>query len=171
VGERSDRTPRGVWWALGLAGLLVVVDQTSKLWIRNNLRLEQDRITIIPNFFDIVHVQNRGAAWGIMQNQTLFLAIISVLMLLLLVFFRRSILQDTYTHFLVYGLIISGIIGNLIDRLKFQSVTDFLDVHIYDKHWPVFNVADSAICIAVFLYIVTSWKKPPEPPHPLDEKT
>jgi len=164
------KTPLGVWVALSCAAVLIVIDQASKLLVRKHLVLEEDRIPVIPGFFDLVHVQNRGAAWGMLQNQTLFLSAVSIIMLVLILAFRRSILEDTFTHFAIYGLLIAGIIGNLIDRVKYQSVTDFFDVYIGDKHWPVFNVADSAICIAVFLYIVTTWKKPDTPPHPVDEK-
>lgn len=163
------KTPLGVWIALASAAVLIVVDQASKLWVRENLKGEP-AINVIPGFFDLVYVENRGAAWGMMQNQTLFLCSISIIMLVLVLAFRRHILEDRFIHYAVYGLLIAGIIGNLIDRLKFHFVTDFFDFHIAGKHWPVFNVADSAICIAVFLYIVTTWKKPDTPPHPVDEK-
>lgn len=171
----DSRTPKNTFAhgaSLALAAILLVADQASKLAVRKHMVVEQDRITIIPNFLDFVHVQNHGAAWGIMQNQTLFLSVVSVVMLLLVLIFRRHIFENTITHYIVYGLLISGIIGNLIDRLKQGHVTDFIDAHLGDGfHWPVFNIADSCICIAVGIYLWTTWRKPAPPPHPTEEKT
>lgn len=152
-----------------LAAALVVLDQASKIYIRATFEVET-RVNVIPNFFDIVHVQNTGAAWGMMSSQTLLLSIISLVMLGLIIFFRRAILDNTLLHRLIFALLVGGIIGNLIDRIIYQHVTDFLDFYIGSRHWPAFNVADTVICIAVGLYLVSSWQQPEPAPHPADEK-
>jgi signal peptidase II len=84
------------------------------------------------------------------------LILISVAVLVLLVIYRRSFLDEQLSHRILLGLMVGGIVGNLIDRIRFGWVTDFLDFHIGTHHWPSFNVADSAICIAAGLYIITN---------------
>ena len=79
-----------------------------------------------------------------------------IVVLVLLVIYRRSFLQEQFSHRILLGLMIGGIAGNLVDRIRFGWVTDFLDFYIGAHHWPAFNVADSAICIAVGLYIITN---------------
>ena len=142
--------------ALILGLIVVVLDQFTKLWVRETFIYGGDPQVVLPGFFNLVHVRNSGAAWGMLGGQQVILILLSVIVLLLLIVFRRRVLNPTLDHRIALGLMIGGILGNLIDRIKVGWVTDFLDFHIGTHHWPSFNVADSAICIAVGLYLLSS---------------
>ena len=146
--QKADR-PLGNWRnvVFGCIGLLVILaDQLSKAWIRANLVVGQSISDI--GFFQIVHVQNTGAAFGIFKDHTLTLTIIAfvgIVVILLLVFIlhsRWSFLDSTMVRVAI-SIVIGGTIGNLIDRLSLRYVTDFIDIGI----WPAFNVADSSIVV------------------------
>ena len=138
---------------LGLA--IVLVDQLTKQWIRSAFTYN-DSLPVIEGFFNLVYVRNDGAAWNFLSGHGLILILISVVVLVLLVLYRRAFLQEHVLHRVLLGLMVGGIVGNLIDRIRFGWVTDFLDFQFGSYHYPSFNVADSAICIAVGLYIITS---------------
>lgn len=131
--------------------LIVVADQLSKLWIRSNLLVGQS----LPEagFFRLTHVHNTGATFGFFQDQTFPLIIvalvgIAILLLYALFFSRRSSFLDNVLGKSVLGLVLGGTVGNLIDRLRFGYVTDFIDVGI----WPAFNLADSAIVVGIIIF-------------------
>ncbi len=134
-----------------LTGLLIVTaDQLSKLWIRSNLLVGQS----LPEagFFRLTHVHNTGAAFGLFQDQTfplIIVAVIGVAVLLLyaLFIYRRFPFLDDRLGKSALGLVLGGTVGNLIDRLRFGYVIDFIDVGI----WPAFNIADSAIVVGVII--------------------
>ncbi len=143
--------------SLYLIPTLVVADQASKVWIRNLFdEVVGDRIPVIPGFFDLTYVQNTGAAWGMLGDHTGWLTGISIIMLIAIVLFRHKLFHDSPSQHWAFALLVGGIIGNLIDRIKYGRVTDFLDFFIQGHHWPAFNVADSCICIGVGLYIIGS---------------
>jgi signal peptidase II len=77
-------------------------------------------------------------------------------MLVLMVVFRRSFLSDTWDHRLALGLMVGGILGNLLDRIRLRFVTDFLDFYVGSAHWPAFNIADAAICTGVGIYVLSA---------------
>ena len=131
--------------------LIVTADQLSKLWIRSNLLVGQS----LPEagFFRLTHVHNTGAAFGLFQDQTFALTIvalvgIAVLLVYALFIYRRFPLLDNGLGISALGLVLGGTVGNLIDRLRFGYVTDFIDVGI----WPAFNIADSAIVVGVIIF-------------------
>jgi len=138
---------------LGLA--ILFLDQLTKQAIRASFVYGESR-PIIDGFFNLVYVRNDGAAWNILSGHGIILILISFAVLVLLVVYRRSFLQEQYSHKILLGLMIGGIAGNLIDRIRFGWVTDFLDFQFGSYHYPSFNIADSAICIAVGLYIITN---------------
>jgi signal peptidase II len=140
-----------------IAAVTVALDQATKLAIEQWVPLGATRY-VIRGFFNIVHVGNTGAAWSILQGNNLLLAIISALTLVLLVWFRRSFPLHRPVVRWALGLISGGIVGNLIDRLRVGHVVDFLDFYRGAWHWPAFNVADSAICVGVGLYIIATWR-------------
>ncbi len=142
--------------ALILGLIVVVLDQFTKVWVRETFVCGGEPQVVLPGFFNLVYVRNPGAAWGMLGGQQVILILLSIIVLLLLLFFHRRVLNPTLDHRIALGLMIGGILGNLIDRIKFGWVTDFLDFHIGTHHWPSFNVADSAICIAVGLYLLSS---------------
>ena len=139
-----------------LIGLIVILlDQLTKQWVRTSFSYS-DSQPVIDGFFNLVYVRNDGAAWNILSGHSLFLILISLAVLLFLVVYRRSFLEDQLLHRVLFGLMVGGIVGNLIDRIRFGWVTDFLDFEFGTYHYPSFNIADSAICIAVGLYIITN---------------
>ncbi len=139
-----------------LALIIVWSDQITKLHVRDMLVCGGEPVAVLPGFFNLVHVRNEGAAWGLLGGQMPILILLSVAVLILLAAGHHRLLNPTPDHRIALGLMIGGICGNLIDRIRFGWVTDFLDVHIGSFHWPAFNIADSAICIAVGLYILSA---------------
>lgn len=136
--------------------IVVLLDQFTKVWIRTGFVCGGEPVEIIPGFFNLVYVRNPGAAWGLLGGQQGILIVLSAVVFVLLAVFHRRVLNPTLDHRIVLGLLLGGTLGNLIDRIKFDGVTDFLDFYIGTYHWPSFNVADSAICIAVGLYLLSS---------------
>lgn len=139
-----------------LATVVVWLDQLTKLAVRTTFIYGGDPQTVIPGFFNLVYVRNEGAAWGIFGGQQAMLVVLSVVVLIMLVIFHRKVLNPTLDHRIAFGLMVGGICGNLIDRVKLGWVTDFLDFYVGSYHWPSFNIADSAICIAVGIYLLSS---------------
>ena len=139
---------------LCLSFFVAVLDQVTKFLVMQHL-LVNSHVILIPGLFNLSHVRNTGAAWGMMQGFNPGLILMSVVMLVAIIGFRRRFMADTRIYRIIAGLMIGGIIGNLIDRLRLGFVVDFLDFHWKLHHFPSFNVADSAICIGVGLYILS----------------
>lgn len=142
--------------SLSLAGLLVVLDQLTKWWVIATIPLWTGRITLIPGFFDLVHYQNRGASFGLLNTSEggwamwLFMgiAIAASLVLVWGILREKGLFPGGGLAMrLGLGAILGGTLGNLIDRIRLGAVTDFLDVYVGEWHWPAFNVADSAITL------------------------
>jgi signal peptidase II len=109
-------------------------------------------VTIIPNFLRFVYAENRGAAFSILYGHTFFLGIVSALATALLIWFWRSLPAEERLGRIAVALILSGAIGNMIDRFARGYVVDFIDAHwMFQAHWPTFNIADSCICIGAVL--------------------
>ncbi len=141
---------------LSISFVIAIIDQITKSIIRTHLTVG-DMITVIPGFFSITYVRNTGAAWGILAGLNGLLIILSLVMLIVLIIFRKSFITDTLLHKISAGLMIAGIVGNLIDRMRLGYVVDFLHFYIGKHQFPSFNVADSAICIGVTLYIISQF--------------
>lgn len=135
---------------------IILLDQATKHLVVSRFTL-WETLPVIPGCFNLVHVRNTGAAWGMLGGFTGGLMIMSVLVLVALVLFRRSFLTDSLIHRLSLALMTGGIIGNLLDRFRLGYVVDFLDFFWQTHHFPAFNVADSAICVGVGLYILTAF--------------
>jgi signal peptidase II len=138
-----------------VAIVIVIADQLTKEWVRTTYEFER-LYPVIRGFFDLTYVRNTGAAWGMFGGQNVGLTALSIVMLVLLVIFRRKFLGDTWDHRLALGLLIGGIVGNLLDRIRLNFVTDFLYFHAGNHYFPAFNVADSAICCGVGIYMLSS---------------
>ena len=141
--------------------LLVVFDQLSKQYVRDNLQLFQQN-TVINDFFHITHVENTGAAFGMLKNARLFLislTIIAAAVLIYIMITNRSKLMRLSISF-----ILAGAFGNLIDRVFRGTVTDFLDFDVWIwKDYPVFNIADVCVNIGaglLFIYLIFIYKEP-----------
>jgi signal peptidase II len=147
-----------------LAAAVIVLDIWTKALVLARIDLHET-IPIIPNFFQIVHVRNTGAAFGIGANASsrlvpmLLNAGAIAVFFVVVVYALRSAVTDRVLQTGLH-LILGGAIGNLLDRFRFGYVVDFLDVYVGTKHWPAFNVADSAICIGIALLFFDMRKKP-----------
>jgi signal peptidase II len=130
---------------------VIFLDQISKQLVLHALDLHE-KVAVIPGFFDLVHVRNRGMAFGLLNRPevdlTFYVLVATTIgvVLLMLFWFTRIEREDGRVLFCL-SLIIGGAVGNLIDRLRFKEVVDFLDFYIGAYHWPAFNVADSAITV------------------------
>jgi signal peptidase II len=137
--------------ALTIAGLLL--DQAVKLYVDRSMQLF-DSIPVVTNFFNITYVRNRGAAFSFLSDASwrlpFFMVITAVAVIAILVAYHK-LRDDQKLAQVSLAMIFSGAVGNLIDRIRLGEVIDFLDVHWYRHHWPAFNVADSLICVGVFL--------------------
>jgi signal peptidase II len=147
--------------------VVVILDQVSKEWIRNNIPYNgslpaMGRLTI-------VHVQNTGSAFGLFTGQAFLLSIVSVAGLVVVLLFFRYLKQLGMAGGIALSLIFAGALGNLIDRLRLEYVTDFIYVWLWGTFsWPAFNVADSAITTGAILLAVVALstfgkKHEPEP--------
>jgi signal peptidase II len=140
---------------LCLSFAVALLDQITKHLIRSNLLLGE-RVTVIPGLFSLSYVRNTGAAWGMLSGLNNWLIVLSALMLAAIVGFRHKFISpDRLISRIAVGLMIGGIVGNLVDRVRLGYVVDFADFYWRTHHFPAFNVADSAICIGVGLYILT----------------
>jgi signal peptidase II len=144
-------------WVALIAVTVAALDQFSKWLVVRSISPVETRV-VISGFFSLVNWQNTGAAWGILKDYNLVLTVISVLTVAALCLFRHSLQLHRPGPRVALGLIAGGIIGNLIDRIRIGSVIDFLFFYVGQYHWPAFNVADSAICVGVGLYILMSWR-------------
>ena len=135
----------------------IALDQISKLYIASNLILYKKN-PIINNFFNITYVQNRGAAWGILNNNIILLVVITVLALGFICSFIFKEYNIKKLDIVLYGMLLGGIIGNFIDRIFRGYVIDFLDFIIFGYDFPVFNIADMLIVISVGIMIITYWR-------------
>jgi signal peptidase II len=138
--------------------VIVLLDQLAKLLVLRSMRLGQN-IPIVLGFFDLTFVLNPGAAFSLFATlpewiRNPFFILISVAAAVLIVVYRSRYLQENRLASVSLALILGGAIGNLIDRLWYGVVVDFLDAHIYQYHWPIFNVADSAISVGVTLLLL-----------------
>ena len=141
-----------------IGGCVVIVDQITKLLILKYLAFNHS-ISVISGFFDIVHINNPGGAFGLLaslspQWRTIIFLFISSLAVGLILYFYLKTPQSHPWLAAGFALIFGGAIGNLIDRLRFGFVIDFLDFYIARYHWPAFNIADSAITVGLAIFVI-----------------
>lgn len=136
------------------ACIFFILDQLIKYIIRINMKLFQE-IVIIPKFFSIFYVENKGAAFSIMENKTFILILISFIYLFILDYFITKESTDNKLTNFSFGIIIGGIIGNLFDRLIYNSVTDYLSFTFFKYEFAIFNLADIGITVGIFLLILS----------------
>lgn len=139
-----------------IAAVALALDQATKVFFYNLLVVEGQRAIEILPFFNLVTVWNYGISFGMFNNGSpagsiIFVGLALVIIVALLVWLR-SVTSPLVAAAL--GMVIGGAIGNVIDRLRFGAVFDFLDFHVAGWHWPAFNVADSAICVGVVLLCI-----------------
>jgi signal peptidase II len=149
---------------LGLAVLVVLADQTTKRLAEQ--RLEQTGVRSIPvpfvgDYLRLTYVENRGAAFGLLQNQTVFFVLVGVIVVGVIAASYRYLPRSGFRLHLALGLQLGGAVGNLIDRIRQGYVVDFVDFGYQSNWWPVFNVADSAIVIGVALLALNALSPTP----------
>jgi signal peptidase II len=155
----TDRKSSSLFGLLAVVLPFYVFDQATKWWIVQNFFPYEERI-ISPGFFSLVNWQNTGAAFSIGTGKNAFFIAISAAALIgILIAYRRNAFADKWSRWAVV-LLLSGILGNLTDRIVHGHVVDFLlfDLNVRFAHpWPAFNIADSCIFIAVALFIIGSF--------------
>ena len=147
-------------FSLSLVLVVVVLDQLTKIWIVKSFQLYES-LEVIPAFFNLTYLTNKGAAFGFLAGvdaawrHYFFLILASVaLVFVVIAWFRMR--NDHRFYGPALALIAGGAIGNVIDRVRLGAVVDFLDFYVAGYHWPAFNVADSAICVGVALYLLAN---------------
>ncbi|HEY3862670.1 MAG TPA: signal peptidase II [Verrucomicrobiae bacterium] len=148
---------------LGITLAVVLLDQATKMLVPYLLGPSEERV-VIDGFFRLVYWMNTGAAWSLLRGRNYILAGVSIIALAGLYSFRRHFYVQSLLGQISLGLIFGGIIGNLLNRLMYHHVIDFLRFYLIRRSgeevgFPAFNIADSAICIGVGLLIILSWKR------------
>lgn len=136
--------------------ITLFLDQISKALVDSILEIEES-IKIVGNFFYITYINNYGAAWSILNNKNVFLIILSIASLIIIYRFMY-IFESNKRNNIAFGLILAGIVGNLIDRWLFGYVRDYIDFKIFSYDYPIFNIADMAVVIGVILLIIAIFK-------------
>ncbi len=150
--KRSEHNyPLIIWPAL----LIVCLDQVSKIAVLKSLRVYES-VPVIKGFFNMVHVRNRGMAFGFLNRPDMdfgfwILVSATILAVILLLFWFYRMEDESNWMTLGLSLILGGALGNLIDRVRLHEVIDFLDFYVGAYHWPAFNVADAAITVGAFM--------------------
>jgi signal peptidase II len=140
------RWPRPSFYVVIL--LVIVLDQLTKMWATQSLR-PLGSVILVPGFFNLTYVRNTGIAFGMFAGQGLLVGLFVAALALLALYYTRDLNWAKWEPNLVGGCLCGGALGNLLDRSRWGYVVDFFDVHIGTHHWPVFNVADSLICLSV----------------------
>lgn len=141
---------------LAVSALVIGIDQATKLYVNKVMDLHSS-ITVVQNFFNITYMRNKGAAFSFLSNfnyRIPFFILVSLVAIVVIISVIYKLRPDQKFAAISLSLILSGALGNLIDRVRLGEVIDFLDAHWYEHHWPAFNVADSAICVGVFLLAI-----------------
>lgn len=135
--------------------VVIVIDQIIKFLVSHNIKLNS-HVCVFKKFFYIAHVRNNGAAWSIMSGDKWLLIVIAFIAIGLI--YKTFIENKKIDMFntVIYSLLLGGIIGNLLDRITYGYVIDYLEFIIFKYHYPIFNFADICIVIAVFCIIIKS---------------
>jgi len=154
---------------LGLAAAVVVVDQLTKAWLVSFLA-PGERVQVIGDYVRLIHTQNTGALFGLFRDQAMFFAIVSIGVVGAIVWFHHTSGRNTLLS-VALGLLLGGALGNMADRFRIGYVVDFVDVGIGDLRFYTFNVADSAISLAILLLLISAFasrdeERPGDPETP-----
>ena len=139
---------------LGLAALIVVLDQLTKAWLASFLAKGQS-VEVLGDYVRLVHSQNAGGLFGLLQGQAVPFGLVSLVVVAFIVLYHAKAGRNRYLS-ITLGLLLGGALGNLTDRLRLGYVVDFVDAGIGDLRWYTFNVADAGISFALLLLIAAS---------------
>jgi signal peptidase II len=138
--------------------IVIILDQFTKafafIWLKG-----EPEVVIIPGFLQLRYVTNTGAAFSMLTGRTTMLSIFSSVIIMVLLIMAVRLRPGELGLRTAIGLILGGAVGNLVDRIRLHEVIDFIDAHwLYKVHWPTFNIADTAVCIGMFLYLVAAFR-------------
>lgn len=145
-----------------VAAAVLILDQISKAAVVSHIPLNQS-VTVIPGFFDLVDVRNRGAAFGFLNRSDIewqfWLFLFATIIAIWAIFVLLKGSKNKPCLYIGLGLILGGSLGNMIDRLRWRAVVDFLDFYWGQWHWPAFNIADTGICVGAFMACLSVLRK------------
>ncbi|PZP85585.1 MAG: signal peptidase II [Azospirillum brasilense] len=149
----------------GVALLVIVLDQLSKWYMLSVLDIGHRPPMEVTSFFRLVLVWNNGVSFGMLQHEASFMPwfLIAVAVVISVVLTRLGLKSALKLERVGYGMVIGGALGNVIDRVRFRAVVDFLHFHLGSFSWPAFNVADAAICLGVGVLLLMMMKHPAKP--------
>ncbi len=147
-----------------LAVLFLFLDQLTKELVVRCIKAQF--IPVIPGFFDLTHVRNQGAAFGMLSGYRYFLLIVSFAALTAILLFQKKLVEGYTERIYALLLICSGIVGNCLDRIFRGDVVDFLRFYLGKYEWPSFNIADSCITVGVAVFIVSTLFRPEKKNRP-----
>ncbi len=139
------------------SAIFFLVDQVLKLLIIENLHLGE-KLTVIPHFFYLYYLKNTGAAFSILEGKSYFLILVAVISIFMIDYYIRKEMQEEKLEIISIGMLLGGILGNLVDRLLYKTVIDYLSFEIFNYHAPVFNFADICITIGIVLFFINMLK-------------
>ena len=146
-----------MWLVLWIVAATIIIDQLTKFLVVKYMTIGQS-ISIIDHFLYITSHRNEGAAWGILQGKMLFFYVVTLIVIgVVILWIRRLEVKKEKLLVIALSLILGGAIGNFIDRVMYQHVVDFINTYIFGYDFPIFNIADSALCIGVFLMAVDAF--------------
>jgi signal peptidase II len=155
----TRRWPKVLFY--GMILLALALDQATKAWATASLR-PVEMVRLIPGFFSLTYVENTGIAFGMFAGKGLLVAVGMIALVAVALYYSRGLNWASWEPNVVGGALVGGALGNLLDRSRLGFVVDFFDVHAGNYHWPVFNVADSLICVAVGWIVVRQLQAPAE---------
>jgi signal peptidase II len=156
--ESELRWPRRYNLLIGLGGLVVLLDQATKIWVHNTMRLYETK-PLVPGFLNLHYIRNTGAAFGFLSGSHAgfripFFILVSFVAIGIILYLFHKLEESEVMMPLALSLVLGGAIGNLVDRVRQGEVIDFILIHYKAFHWPAFNVADIAITAGVGLLVV-----------------
>ena len=137
-----------------ITAVVLMLDQFIKILVNKYIEFGKV-ISIIPNFFNLTNIKNTGAAFSILQDNTLLLIILTVIIIIILDKYIKKEKNFTKLSILSLGLIMGGIFGNLLDRIIHHGVIDYLSFKIFNYNTPIFNLADATIVVGVLLFLIS----------------
>jgi len=143
---------------IGLSSVFLIIDIILKLIIKNNMVVNES-INIINNFFSLTYVKNTGAAWSILSGKQFFLIIVTIMVIISLLIYLYKMKNYNSLDIIGYSLLLAGALGNLIDRIFYGYVIDYLDFLIFNYDFPIFNIADCCIVIGIMILFISSWRE------------
>lgn len=150
------RWPRVLFYVVVV--VVMALDQLTKAWATASLE-PLGSVVLAPGFFNLTYVRNSGIAFGMFAHEGWMVALFMIGLALGAVYYMRGLNWAAREPNIVGGLLCGGALGNLLDRSRFGYVVDFFDAHAGSYHWPVFNVADSLICISVGWIVLKQLKR------------